>query len=305
MRADRRDLYRSFKLVGVARVVVTHGINNTFHSRPQMAQAWGPALLGGVELAAGTRHLLHADDIEYAFFGDVFRPAGRFLTGGGIPPLTAADVDEDLEYELLMCWWASAADADPAVIAPSARTLGVRTAARAALLALASSTFFAAVSERMLVWWLKQMAGYLSDPAIREAVQSRFAASVDGDTRVLVAHSFGTVVAYEALCAHPTWQVTDLVTLGSPLGAPYIVLDRLVPPPRRHNGTMTGEWPGAVKRWVNVTDERDFLAVQPRLQLIFGDRVTDVTIVNGINAHQLERYLSAAETGAAIVAGLR
>jgi len=126
-------------------------------------------------------------------------------------------------------------------------------------------------------------------------VQDRFAAAITGDTRVVVAHSLGSVVAYEALCAHPEWPVTDLVTLGSPLGVPHIVLHRLVPP--------VGTWPH-VTRWVNVTDSGDFVALRPILRDVYGDRVVDVEIANGMSAHQVERYLTAAPTGAAVAAGV-
>ena len=47
----------------VARVVAVHGILNTFVTRPQMVEAWAPALLGGVELAAGGPRRLTADDV--------------------------------------------------------------------------------------------------------------------------------------------------------------------------------------------------------------------------------------------------
>lgn len=53
---------------------------------------------------------------------------------------------------------------------------------------------------------------------------------VDADTRVVVGHSLGLVVAYEALCAHPQWPVQALVTLGSPLGRRNLIFDKLVPP---------------------------------------------------------------------------
>jgi alpha-beta hydrolase superfamily lysophospholipase len=135
-------------------------------------------------------------------------------------------------------------------------------------------------------------------------VRQRFAAAVDAQTRVVVAHSLGSVVAYEALCADPARQVSDLVTLGSPLGVPHIVLNRLAPPPQAMNGRLVGRWPGAVHRWVNITDAKDFVALQPRLRSVFGDRVVDKEITTGMSAHQVERYLSAAETGAAVLAGL-
>ncbi|MFD0597424.1 hypothetical protein ACFQZ4_38305 [Catellatospora coxensis] len=123
------------------------------------------------------------------------------------------------------------------MVAPDARTLGPRASARKALLALAGARFLTQVSERLLVWWLKQVTSYFTDPAVRAAARDRFAAAIGDDTRVVVAHSLGSVVAYEALCARPGWPVTDLVTLGSPLGVPHLVTHRLDP--------STGAWPGS------------------------------------------------------------
>jgi len=269
-----------------------------------MVAVWGPALLGGVELAGGTRDSLAADDLDFVAFGDVFRPPGRFLDAG-VPPLTADDVEAGLETELLLAWWRAAAASDPQVASPDERSLGGAASVRTALLALAGSRFLARVSERVLVFWLKQVSAYFGQPVVRESIQARFAAGIGPDTRVVVAHSLGSVVAYEALCAHPEWPVTDLVTVGSPLGVPHIVTNRLQPPPGWDGrGDLVGVWPG-VDRWVNITDDGDFVALRPRLREVFGDRVTDVGISNGISGHQVQRYLSAAETGAAILAGLR
>jgi hypothetical protein len=67
---------------------------------------------------------------------------------------------------------------------------------------------------------------------------------------------------------------------------------------------LGGAWP-RVRRWVNIVDRADFVALRPRLRGLFGDRVTDVGIDNGIRAHAVERYLSSAETGAAVSVGLR
>ncbi|MFV2022216.1 hypothetical protein [Micromonospora sp. LOL_023] len=219
--------------------------------------------------------------------------------------MTADDVEAGLETELLVEWWRAAAAVDPLVGSPDARSLGGVASVRAAVLALAGSRFLVRVSERVLVFWLKQVSAYFGQPEVREEIQRRFAAVIGPDTRVVVAHSLGSVVAYEALCAHPQWPVTDLVTLGSPLGVPHVVTQRLRPPPVRDGrGGLVGVWPG-VRRWVNITDDGDFVALRPRLREVFGDRVTDVAISNGVAAHSVERYLSAAETGAAVLAGLR
>ncbi|MEU7823603.1 hypothetical protein [Catellatospora sp. NPDC049133] len=282
----------------MARVVAVHGIHNTYASRPQMADSWVPALLGGLDNAAQAGLAptagLTASEVACVFYGDVFRPQGKRLSGD-IPPLTSDDVEEGPETDLLLQWWAAAARIDPAVVAPDARTLGPRTSARKALLALAGARFLAQVSERLLVWWLKQVTSYFTDPAVRSAARERFAAGIGDDTRVVVAHSLGSVVAYEALCAHPEWPVTDLVTLGSPLGVPHLVTHRLDP--------STGAWP-TVERWTNITDAGDFVALQPLLRTVYGERVRDVEISNGLGAHQVERYLSDRETGTAVAAGL-
>src|SRR5207249_10502663 len=58
-------------------------------------------------------------------------------------------------------------------------------------------------------------------------------------TRVVIGHSLGSIVAYEALCKHPEWQIDTFVTLGSPLGIQRLVFDALVPRPEGGHGA----WP--------------------------------------------------------------
>jgi pimeloyl-ACP methyl ester carboxylesterase len=74
--------------------------------------------------------------------------------------------------------------------------------------------------------WLEQVRPYFTIAAVRDEVQRRFCAAVAPDTEVVVAHSLGSVVAYEGLCAHPEWRVRGLVTLGSPLAIWNVILDR-------------------------------------------------------------------------------
>ncbi len=64
----------------MARVVVVHGINNTYSGPRSMAAEWVPALLDGIYLA-GHGGSLAADDIGCVFYGDLFRkPAGCWAT---------------------------------------------------------------------------------------------------------------------------------------------------------------------------------------------------------------------------------
>jgi pimeloyl-ACP methyl ester carboxylesterase len=119
----------------------------------------------------------------------------------------------------------------------------------------------------------------------------------------VIAHSLGSVVAYEALCAHPEWNVQTLVTLGSPLGIPNLIFDKLTPRPENRKGA----WPN-IKQWFNIADSGDIVALQKSLAPYFGDgddrQIVDRLVYNGWQSHSVERYLTAKETGAAVATGL-
>jgi hypothetical protein len=289
----------------MARVVLVHGINNTFSGPRVMASTWVPALLDGIDLAGGGKGELGADDITCLSYGSVFRGPERFLGDADEDSLDADDIEEGDEADLVLKWWRAAAQVDSAVVPPEARTLGGAGLLQSALAALAGSKFLAAASERALVFWLKQVRDYFRDSDLRQRIQLCLAEAIRPDTRVIVAHSLGSVVAYEGLCAHPEWDVRGLITLGSPLGIRNIVLDRLVPPPTKVNGAWHGAWPASLATWTNIADRADFVALVKRLAPTYGDRVVDVEIDNGAKMHAVERYLIAGATGAAILGGLR
>jgi pimeloyl-ACP methyl ester carboxylesterase len=288
----------------VARVVCVHGVGNQREAAETLHATWAPALCGGVGLAGGE---LSANDVACALYGNIFRPPGRHLTVRE-PLIRPQDLDE-FEQDLLAAWWAEAARTDPAVIAPDARTLAVRTprSVQAALRALAGSRFFAAVGERVLLGDLRQVRLYLYDNDSRRRAVQRVVDAVGPDTRVLVGHSLGSVVAYEALSANPDWPVRVLVTLGSPLGIPNLIFDRLQPPPlpASHSGPgPRGRWPGSGRAWTNIADQADVVALVKDLRPAFGAEVDSFVVDNGAHAHNVRPYLTAVETGRAIRSGL-
>lgn len=290
----------------VARVVVVHGVGQEFSGPELMCQRVGPALRDGLRLSGGL--VLGPAEVTCAFYGDLFfSPDSR---SWDLPPWDEYDVEDGLEVELLEAWWAQAAVVDAAVVGPDVGdTRGVvgyvasrallTQRVRAALDALSASRFLARVSDRLLIFALKQVRRYMTEPSLRADAQARIAQEIGADTRVLVAHSLGSVIAYEALCANPQWPITDLVTLGSPLGLRSIIFDRLVPAPVAEMGV----WPGGVRRWTNVADPGDVVALAGVLADRFGPRVRDVTISNGVRMHDLLRYLTARKTGHAIARG--
>lgn len=289
----------------MARVVCVHGVGQQLKGEDSLAGEWALALRDGMRRAGcAEAQLPGTGEIQCAFYGDLFRPPGRPL-GVGDPWLTAADATE-FDRELLAAWWRAAAESDPQVVHPDARTLA-RTpgGVQAALRALSGSAFFAGLADRVMLFDLQQVRRYMTDPQVRRAAQDRVAAEVGEDTRVMVGHSLGSVVAYEALCAHPGWPVRVLVTLGSPLGIRNLIFDRLVPTPAaRDSGEMAGAWPGRARAWANVADAGDVVALVKDLRPLFGGKVACYLVHNGSHAHDVRPYLTAAETGAAIAAGL-
>jgi hypothetical protein len=239
----------------MARVVVVHGIGQQYLGPRSMHIAVGAAVVDGVRLASGPAPAFTEADVGVALYGDWFRRPGR----KGEPLLTADDVVDPFEKELLAAWWRAASEDEPRRV-PAPDTVGAKAptpvSVQRALDALSSSRFFAGVSDRFLIGVLHQVRRYLTEPRTRTFVLDRVVACVGADTAVLIGHSLGSVVAYEALCAHPEWPVRALVTFGSPLGIRNLVFDRLIPAPIDGRG----HWPGAGRSWTNVCDRHDVVA---------------------------------------------
>ncbi len=294
----------------MSKVVFVHGVGKQYLSEDSLGRDVVPELLGGVRLAGGP--VPAPEEVGVAFYGDLFRPKG--MRAGIEPPYDEGDIETDEEFALLMAWWAQAARVDPGVPGPDqagtrgpvgwagSRALRLNTV-RAALDALTGARCLRGVLDRALIGSLKQLTGYLTDDTVRRAARSRLAARVSPATRVVVAHSLGSVVAYETLCdpaLNGDWDVRALVTLGSPLGMRALVLDRL-DPAAEHGRAV---WPKTLRSWTNIADATDIVSVVRELRPAFGDLVTDVAVHNGSHMHDATRYLTAVETGRAIGAGL-
>lgn len=287
----------------MARIVAVHGVGQQLKGRSTLHRIWLPALQDGIRLAGGG---IASSDLSCAFYGDLFRPKGRTLAVA-TPPLTAKDVQAGFDADLLELWWAEAAVVDDNVIDPRARTL-VRTPStvQAALRALTNSRFFAGLALRALIFDLHQVRRYFTEPTLRMEIRRRVMQALSDDTEVVVAHSLGTVVAYEALHQQPSRPPCTFVTLGSPLGIRNLIFDRLDPAPFSDDcGRLAAKWPECVKSWTNIVDLADVVALVKDLRYLFGDRINGISIANGAKAHDVTPYLTAVETGAAILSGLQ
>ena len=142
---------------------------------------------------------------------------------------------------------------------------------------------------------LTQVTRYLSDDALREQALARVHALLTPGTRVLIGHSLGSVVAFEAAQRfdHP---LPLLITIGCPLGLHTVVYERVRPQPPR--------FPPAVHHWVNIADRNDIVAAEPDLTPLFGSTAPPgavleggYTVENGAKPHQADFYLTKAQVG--------
>ena len=160
--------------------------------------------------------------------------------------------------------------------------------------------FHALGGNRALIWLTRQAYRYVHEPDTKQQVQQILVNAMDrAQPRVVIGHSLGSVVAYETLCVHPEWSIDTLVTLGSPLGMPsfYNYLE-----PRPVDGK--GVWPN-VRRWVNVADDGDPVALIKELQGLFavspaGAAIEDRRVSNGFWSHDTGRYLNTPQVGEAV-----
>lgn len=93
--------------------------------------------------------------------------------------------------------------------------------------------------------------------AIDGGVRAAFQSPHEDVRRVVVAHSLGSIVAYKLLhdSQAAAWNVTDFITVGSPLGVRAIS--------SRLSALGVHGFPAAVARWYNALDPQDVVALRP------------------------------------------
>jgi hypothetical protein len=135
--------------------------------------------------------------------------------------------------------------------------------------------------------FVRQVDAYLTRDHIQEAVDAIVAPCMSRGRTVVVAHSLGTIVTYRLLRnAKTPVDVPLLVTLGSPLAITE-VKQYLKPP--------SLQVPKGVAKWLNGTDERDYVALYARLDRdTFADGIENLSdLHNGrSDAHSIVDYLS-------------
>lgn len=274
-------------------LLAVHGIGNyedvgaPSEASALIAGRLRPRLVSGFT-SAGLGHL-EVPELRVAYYADL-------LTRQGRQDAEETDIDrlDDDETALAVAWLATAAEAFP-----EWRRQGHLTLMPRQMLDWVARrrSVPAEVLARVAVAFAREVNAYLSWPARRRAARQVVADMIGAlRPRVLLAHSLGSVVAYEALHAHPALSVDLLVTLGSPLGIPGAVFDALEPEPVQELGAK----PPGVGRWVNLADQGDLVAVPRRLGNRFPVDHDDETAIGVLQFHTLGAYLASGMTAAAI-----
>ncbi len=248
----------------MAKIVMVHGAGNELWGPASIKARWYPALADGLAYHGVS---IEPEDVAFAFYGDLFRP------------------DPEREYE------------PPVDTATAMATIGQVLQAMDPSIDLDELTKL--LTEQHLDRMLTQADGYLTNHDVRESARARIAACIADDTRVVVAHSLGTIVAYETLCERGAAPATHLVTMGSPL-AGDIIFAALEPPTTDGRGA----WPDGLVAWTNVIGTADPACRGP-LEGKFAGPVVDRRVDNGHRVHDPEPYLNNPTTGAAVAAALQ
>ena len=274
-------------------LVLTHGRSQEFGIPATMLDEWEAALRYGLERAKAP----FAKDIpvSLAFYGDYWRPDAEEAAERAVD-----DTPSELQTALAM---------EMAAAAPQARERALETE-RLGWDSLNGLVVWLddhiKVGDLAVGWFMRDVESYFSDGELREKAIARIVDAVNAaaDEVVLLGHSLGTVVAYDALRRHPDLPVRGYVSLGSPLGLPTV---------RRSLQETDGalRFPDDLERWVNIYDKRDFVTGNQPLAALYpaadGRGVEDSlsqgkrpSVLKPNAAHDGVVYLSAVVLGKAV-----
>lgn len=302
------------------RLVFVHGVGKPRDADKELDD-WRRATADGMRAAGHSRpaaELLdgRSVDVRFAYYGDLFPGQGsdvreerqeqkeeREQEEGELAQLLLDAVDARLE-EPRDAREAQVLHRAREQLAPQGEAQGAgdllrRTlAAGNTLLALPGLRRFGGwTSAGLMVHVLRQVRQYLArrhpDAAgvsLDARIRDRVLAELDPEGPTLVvAHSLGTVVAFETLHEHEA-AIPLLVTLGSPIGMRAAVQPRMRPQPLRA--------PARVGGWLNFWDRDDFVTAAPRLERFVAPNTASVAPVSrrvdsdGAWVHPAQKYLA-------------
>jgi hypothetical protein len=266
------------------RILGVHGVRNyqggleSAKAAERLGRWWNNAVCEGLSLSEERSDLLNVKVAYYAH-----RLHLHASQGDEDPGLLDPEVQE------IIVTWAKLCGA-PEEIAQGRAT----APARAAVEWVADKFGLNHKPARILASvFFREVHTYFTDSTRRACATSDVAHAIeDTAPNVIIAHSLGSVLSYEALWSHSHPPIDLLLTLGSPLPMPDIVFHRL----NQHEG-VKGRPPGVYK-WINIADPGDIIAIPVGgISASFQNVSADLTdAIGAFSFHQVAKYLRCGAT---------
>ena len=287
------------------RLVGVHGIWNHVKGGDQAKIAATKSDEWRKNVARGLGCSPSAVDLRVAYWAPILFhgvPTSQSLDEDGDAALDRLEAEDKQAAELVRQWLES--QDLPEAVSQGRLTVPLRHAV----------TFLASRSGRdgqatklFVATCFREVARYLTGQqerrdAVREFVADSIAeamstAASNKEPVAVVAHSLGSVIAFEALHARPDLQVELLITLGSPLAIQHAVFHRLQPLPVDGVGLR----PPNVLSWVNICDAGDLIAIPRPLKTYFPGIDLDLSDSIGLfNFHLVGGYLASPAVAASL-----
>ncbi len=260
-RTRKSDTTRA-RPVRAHQVVYIHGIGKQ-DPPDEIKRQWDLALFG--------REM--GDDTCMAYWSDVLHPEAE-------PALRAQSTRSAIDIDRLLDEVGAEENREKTAVLlrTFARSMGLREeGTRKKVLFFLPAGVRRAVAMKVFEIAAKDTAAYFSRPDIRRKLQNRLRDILVKMKHpvTVVAHSHGSIIAYEVLTAlarRKSLTVNQLITIGSPLGIQEVqdFLERPLRVPTR------------VRAWHNFADPIDFVALDKTLGDDFEPRgrIVDSTVVN-------------------------
>ncbi len=287
------------------RLLITHGRSLAFAIPTTMQCAWEDALRDGLRRVEAT----YSRDIpvSFAFYGDLWRrdtpgsPTADDEKERDAAPVSGIAEEEELAPLQIAVTSELLAESDGEFVDERER-LDWRNLTE--LAATLDARF--GVGTVVLTHFLKDLAGYFADPALRQRTMDIVERAIreEGDQVVLLAHSMGSIVGYDLLMRIPDLPVRAFITFGSPLGLPSFLK-------QVRNTDGATPFPPQLPRWINIYNREDFATAVHHLAPLFpsGDRrsIEDAEaigrppgLLDPIAGHDAVTYLSSITMGQSV-----